>query len=81
MKRDRTIHIQSFYFYSSILSFCLGNLCAGGLTTAAFTAMMKLSQGIQSIQYVKNRDHFNIVKSLLLDCGATFNPLCKEKYG
>jgi len=40
-----SLTIQSFYFYSSILSFCLGNLCAGGLTTAAFTAMMKLSQG------------------------------------
>ena len=38
-------------FILVLLSLCIGNFCAGTLTTAAFTAMMNLSQGAeQSIQ-------------------------------
>eukprot|EP00092_Neocalanus_flemingeri_P009285 GFUD01009991.1.p1 GENE.GFUD01009991.1~~GFUD01009991.1.p1 ORF type:complete len:389 (+),score=89.44 GFUD01009991.1:329-1495(+) len=46
---------DSVVFYLAILSFCFANFCAGVLTTAAFTAMMTLSQSapehIQSSHY------------------------------
>ncbi|XP_023347955.1 major facilitator superfamily domain-containing protein 3 isoform X1 [Eurytemora carolleeae] len=49
------VSIHSFYFHTAIFSLCIGNFCAGTLTTAAFTAMMSLSQGaeesIQSTHY------------------------------
>jgi len=46
---------DNFFFYASMFSFCIGNFCAGALTTAAFTSMMNLSQDapeeIQSTHY------------------------------
>jgi len=69
---------QSCFFYASILSLCVGNFCAGALTTAAFTAMMNLSQGapesIRSTHYsllatveVLGKLSFATVCGLLID--------------
>eukprot|EP00088_Acartia_fossae_P069786 TRINITY_DN9199_c0_g1_i1.p1 TRINITY_DN9199_c0_g1~~TRINITY_DN9199_c0_g1_i1.p1 ORF type:complete len:427 (-),score=16.86 TRINITY_DN9199_c0_g1_i1:438-1718(-) len=41
---DQVASSDFVLFYVSVLSLCFGNFCAGALTTAAFTAMMNLSQ-------------------------------------
>jgi len=35
---------DSILFYVSVTTLCIGNFCAGALTTASFTSMMNLSQ-------------------------------------
>jgi len=69
---------DSLYFYLSIMSLCFGNFCAGALTTAAFTAMMNLSQeaptSLRSTHYsllatveVLGKLSFATVAGLLID--------------
>jgi len=72
------VSLESAFFYISIFSLCLGNFCAGILTTAAFTAMMNLSQGapesIRSTHYsllatteVLGKLSFATVSGLIID--------------
>ena len=42
------INFDSIMFYLSIISLCLGNFCAGLITTATFTTMMTLSQSAET---------------------------------
>ena len=43
-----SINFDSIMFYLSIITLCLGNFCAGLITTATFTTMMTLSQSAET---------------------------------
>jgi len=75
---------DSLMFYLAIISLCLGNFCAGVLTTACFTAMMSLSQSapeaVQSSHYsllatmeVLGKLAFATISGWLIDhCGLNY---------